>query len=104
MRPSPIIPSSIIPPLLRILDIHAARYQIPPQLRCVLKVNCAHVQLLRALQIQFPVINEQTFVGTALSHFESQFIDALIGLSDSQIAGTKESLELTPQVELMNPA
>ena len=104
--PSPTIPSSIY--CLRHYysrgDIHAVRRQIPPQLRRVLKMNRAHAQLPRALQIQFPVINEQTFVRAALGHFERQFIDSFIGFSNAKIAGTEKSLEFPPQIELLDPA
>src|ERR1700674_3013506 len=64
----------------------------------------AHLQLPRTFQIQLPIVNEQTFVGISLGYFKRQFIDALFRLSDSQITGTEKSLELAPQIELMDPA
>jgi hypothetical protein len=49
---------------------HAVGLQILPQLRRVLKMNRAHPELPGALQIQRPVIYEQTFFRAALGHFE----------------------------------
>jgi hypothetical protein len=53
------------------------------QLSRVLEMNRAHVELLRAFQIQFPVVDEQTFVRAALRNFERKFIDALVRFSNS---------------------
>src|ERR1700730_4473568 len=104
IRPSPTIPSSIYAPQLRLCNIHATCRQIPSQLRRVLEMNRAHAQLPRTFQIQLPVVNEQTFVGLPLGHFERQLVDPLFRLSDAQIAGTEKSLELAPQIELMDSA
>ena len=75
---------------------HAVRRQILPQLRRVSKVNRAHPQLLRAFQIQFPVVNEQTFFRPALRHFERQTVDSFIGFPNAKIAGAEKSLKFPP--------
>ena len=68
--PSPTIPSSISASRLLSGNGHAVGRQLLPQLRRILKMNRTHPQLLRTLQIQFPVVNEQTFFRLALGHFE----------------------------------
>ena len=73
-------------------------------MRGVLEMNCAHVHLPRAFQVQLAVVNKQTFVGIALRHFERQLVDSLFGFSHAQITGAEKRLELPPQIELVDPA
>ena len=66
MFPSPTIPNSISASRFRFRNLYAIGREIPPQLRGILKMYRAHAQLLRAFQIQFAVVDEQTFFGLAL--------------------------------------
>ena len=65
-------------------------------------MNRAHPELPRALQIQRPVIYEQTFFRTALGHLERQAVNSLVGFPYADKAGTEKSFKLTAQIELFN--
>ena len=52
-----------------------------PQLRRILKMNRTHPELPRTLQIQLPVINEQTFFPAALYYFERHAVLAASGVA-----------------------
>src|SRR5258708_14269955 len=104
MRPSPTIPSSMSASVLLSGHGHAVGLQILPQLRRTLKMNRTHPELPRALQIQCPVINEQTFFRAALGYFQSQTVDSLVGLPLAHEARAEKSFKLPPQIELFDPS
>src|ERR1700686_2849505 len=104
MRPSPTIPSSICASELLRGHGHAVGLQILAQLRRTLKLNRVHPKLPRAFQVQFPVIDEQTFLRAALRHFKRQAVDCFIGFPDADKAGTEKNMELPAQFELFDPS
>jgi hypothetical protein len=82
---------------------HAVGLQILPQLRRILKMNRTHPELPRTLQIQCPVINEQTFFRAALGYIERQPVDSFIGFPDADKAGTEKNVKLPAQIESFDP-
>src|SRR6266478_10002188 len=97
IRPSPTIPSSMCASELFPGHGHAVGPQILPQLRRILKMNRTHPELPRTLQIQCPVINEQTFFRAALGYFKRQTVDSLVGFPFTHKARAEESFKLPPQ-------
>src|SRR5260370_7910670 len=102
MRPSPTIPSSMSSSVLLSGHGHTVGLQILAQLRRTLKMNRTHPELPRTLQIQCPVINEQTFFRAALGYFKRQTVDSLVGFPFTHEAGAEETFKLPPQIEFFD--
>src|SRR5260370_34545230 len=72
------------------------------QLLCVLIVNRVHAEAPRALQIQWPVIDEKTLLWRALSDFQSDAKDGFFGLAGAHVAGAKENQKVPAKVERLD--
>ncbi len=72
------------------------------QLLCVLIVNRVHAEAPRALQIQWPVIDEKTLLWRALSDFQSDAKDGFFGLAGAHVTGAKENQKVPAKVEGLN--
>ena len=64
-----------------------------------LEVNGLHAEKLGALDVQFSVVNEDTFIGRGLSDLECATIDLAPRLAQAEITRAEEILEVVAQVK-----
>src|SRR5690349_12011394 len=69
------------------------------QLIRILMVNGVHPEAARAFQVERPVIDEKTFFGRALSHFQGDAIDGFLRLAGANITRAEENEEISSEIK-----
>src|SRR5438093_4169544 len=72
------------------------------QLVCVLMLNGVHPEAARACQVERPVIDEKTFFGRALRHFQGNAIDGFLRLTGANVTRAEKNKEIASKIEGFN--
>ncbi len=62
-------------------------------------MNGVHALCDGTLEIEVPIVDENTLLGAPLSDLKRQLINGLVGLLDTQKTRREKSCEVTPQFE-----